>query len=243
MSYYDRWFNRGTGMELAPDLNKNIFKYTSENGTLFHAEYLLLKKVAFTLNREDRDNGIRLLKAMQTRENVGVYHRDLNSKTEYLLGNHQNVNRISKDNMLGILVMANILYEPQIKKEVSSHAIKNYGIFNNTVEKNIPPFNPATYFALFALCGKDLLAYLFFPFYIINMIVTLCKPKSVTSSRILYWMTLETLKKKLLYGWLYKAYMTALRIQYGDNPMSTIFDIYYIHPENPITVLANELKL
>lgn len=236
---YSSWYNKGCGLELYPDMNHDSSKYTSENGALFYAEYITICNIINDISSADRIFCERLVKSLQVSDRPGRYHRDLDSSVKYDL--NKNVNPISKDNLLGMIILLRFLgFEHKIK-EMRSALLSSLGTFNNTRSIRTP-FNPGFYAGFGALLGGvtgNILSLLCFPIFIINFIITNLKNKSHTSSRLLYFITLYNLKNIWIYSKLYNIYIKLLKYTYkSNNPLHSMCVIYFKNSNHPIIQIS-----
>jgi len=241
---YGSWFNKGAGLELLPDVNNDIRKYTGENLTLFYSEYVSLCGMLGDISSSDQQICSRLLNDIEVSDRPGAYHRDLSSKENY--DNDREVNPISKDNLLGIvLLMRNLKLEAQLAK-MRSRFVKSFGTFNNTKQIRTP-FNPGFYSPFGALLGgiiPNIIGLLCLPVFFVNFIITNSKKPEDTSSRLLYFFELYQLRKHLIFGpvfWIYKKLLK--RTYKSENPLLEMCKIYYWQNENnPIRKLSEKAE-
>lgn len=241
---YGSWFNKGAGLELLPDVNNDIRKYTGENLTLFYAEYISMCAMLNDLSTSDRQICSRLLNDIKVSDRAGAYHRDLNSSENYDTG--RVVNPISKDNLLGIVILIRNLGFDSQRAELRSRMLKSFGTFNNTKQFRMP-FNPGFYAPFGALLGgiiPNIVGLLCLPVFFVNFIICNLKKPEDTSSRLLYFFELYQLRKHLIFGpvfWIYKKLLK--RTYKSENPLLEMCKIYYWQNENnPIRKLSEKAE-
>ena len=242
--FYTRWFNKGAGLELEPDKNSNIQKYTAENCTLFYAEYAILYDILNEFDADDRDICDALLTRIEVKGKSGRYHRDFDSAIKYN-ENKTDINPISKDNLLGIVWLCLLFNLDERLSDIRSQFWKSLGTYNNTRKIRFP-FNPGFYATFGALIGGftgNLLSIICFPFFVINFYITHFKNKNRTSSRLLYFFSLYLLRNHWIYGKFWKINTNKLKQKYDyDFPFNDLVEIYFKHPDHPIRNISKVLK-
>lgn len=240
---YRRWYNKGAGIELQPDVNGDELVYTGENLTLFYAEFILLSSMLGDISSDDQQVCARLLNTIRVSDRPGAYHRDLKSSNDYDSGIQPN--SMSHDNLLGIVILMDILNLDVQKDEMRRRLYTSFGTYSNTRGFDYP-FNPGFYATFCAILGgfiPSLISLLCLPIFIINFIITNLKDKSNTSSRLLYFIELYTLRKHLIFGPVFWIYKKLLKKTYNsENPLEEMCKIYYRNENHPIRDLCSKVK-
>lgn len=190
----------------------------TENGQLFLAEYVFLNSYMYGEDRTDKFLFVSQLKNSKVED--GLYHRNplLTTRT------------LSHDNMSGILALSKY-YNTQHRKEIWSYLLKHFGTYDNTKGRSPQfskylPFNPGNFF-IWGLCADSLLAYLFLPLFVINMLITCSKPKENTSGKILLWVELFPLQNNLICRLLNKYFEYKMKKMYGEDFVAKLLTIYH----------------
>jgi hypothetical protein len=198
---------------------------TSENGQLFLADYILLMNLK-NANPEQISHANDIMRVQLSKSNAGgmgeygLYHRnpELTTKT------------MSHDNLSAIFAWS-CLNETYHRFHIWEYLLLNFGTYDNTkgVSKQFSkylPFNPSNFFA-WGLSADSVLAYLFFPFFLINLIISCNKPKNDVSGKILAFVEMYPLKGNPLVNLCYKYYTKKMKQQYGENYHYEIRKIYH----------------
>lgn len=191
---------------------------TTENGQLFLVEYIFLcviHNIDVADLKETMDSQL-----LNSKVEKGLYHRNPLLTTRSL----------SHDNMTSIMAYSK-MFNTQHRKEIWCYLLKHLGTYDNTKGRSDQfskylPFNPGNFF-VWGLSADSLLAYLFLPFYIINLLITCSKPKGDTSGKILTWVELFPLQSNLVCKLLGKYFDYKMKKQYGDNYVAQLLTIYH----------------
>jgi hypothetical protein len=203
------YFKPGYGLVTKQDPN-------SENCNLFYSELVTLKKPI-----SDVDSF--LLHNMFTNNMILKYNckRDVFNRRS---GN--DTRSVSQDEISG-WVHSSYLLNTEHKKIIWNHLISHFGSYNNTGKlMDYLPFNPANYYSWGILCDSWL-AYLFLPFYVINLIIALSKEANNTSTKILYWLDMVNMPQTFINKILKKFYVYRMKKQYGEKYINSILRYYF----------------
>lgn len=202
----------------------------TENGGLFLAEYLTLKDM---LN-EPIPTDIEMLfwsKMDKSYVSEGLYKRS-ETHTE---------RTVSNDEITGMIVSSHLLYTPH-GNSIARYLSDNFGNYPATGTNK--RYNPADFFAWFKLSNRSLLANLFAPFYLINLLITSNREKQNTSSKLMYLIELHCLKDVSFIGkYMHKYFTWRMKKMYGDRYIKELFSIYF-HSEDsdhPLIELSSKL--
>ena len=233
---YTRWVNLSHGMELEPDINTG--HRGNENGILYLAEYIMCLHKSADLNTQDKLVFETIVYNLRYEDN-GVYNRgEGESKPwhKYYVP-AESRRTISQDNITAIACGTYLLGNKNEAIQIAKHGIANFFVYNNIKPLRRFPLNPGNISTWLALGGFEKSALVFLPFYIINFIITMCKPANNTSSKKLYMLELYTLRNVFGFKTLGKILDWRLRKQYGENYVNSIYSIYYPagHPLREIT--------
>lgn len=231
MSNLDRYYNPVHGLELSPDINNG--NRQNENGILFLVEYLLMTN---PITPEDEDKFKQVVKNIEIEP--GLYDRGgLDSVTAALTGVEKRT--ISHDNISAIAAGSYYLGTHHAS-DIAIYGLKHCFSYNNLKKGFRAPMNPGNWSVWLAL-GKTapLLQLLFFPFYLINFLITTNKSKQQTSGKLLYFVELFPLRNHLLWGIMYQMLMNRLAIMYGEKPLVELTKIYFRDEQHPVR-LASE---
>lgn len=253
---YDRWLNMSHGFELYPDIN--LGRRGNENGILYFAQYIALKKYKGTLTEEDKElfNQVCLnLRAWHldgSRDN-GVFDRGQNES----LNQDGHVRSISHDNLTAIC-RGSAEFDLVFHKAIATNMFKNQLRFDNASASNprwLKPkhdgttttscqLHPRDHFYWLYMGGHKKLAMFFYPAFILANLVTCFGRLDDTSGKNLIWTRLlgrDELPLKILW----KVCNFILKKRYGtDNWIKETLAIYYWQTEeNPLRVEAEDLEL
>jgi hypothetical protein len=223
------YLNFDHGLELYPGNTEGI--RGNENGILYFAEYLILHQMVYGgLQLKEYWSAIDIISSLQVEP--GLYDRGVRDKYR------ENPKRtISQDNLHGISSIARSFSE-----DIANYGLKHFFVFNNNQKGFALPMNPGNYSIWLAHAGKFFaLQLLFLPFFLINYIISMSKPRENTSSKILYLVKLYPLTNEKIYGTIYKNYLKRLEKQYGAKYFEELFKIYFKDENHPINVLARQL--
>lgn len=193
----------------------------TENGQLFLTEYIfLLHKIIGSKDSLVGPKCDMLVQLRNSKVEEGLYHRNplLTKRT------------MSHDNLSGIFAYSKF-FETNHRKEIWSYLLKHFGTYDNTKGRSPQfskylPFNPGNFF-IWGLCADSLLAYLFLPLFVINMLITCSKPKENTSGKILLWVELFPLQNNLICRLLNKYFEYKMKKMYGEDYVAKLLTIYH----------------
>lgn len=187
----------------------------SENGQLFLTEYILL------LNGKIQNESFIMNEQLQNSYVMdGLYNRnpDLISREN------------SHDNLSGIFSYS-YLAKSEHRFKIWSYLLKHLGTYDNTKGKSAElsrflPFNPSNFF-IWGLCAESSIYLLFFPLYLISLVIACNKPLNDTSGKILSWVELLPHKDHWLVKHLYNYFEKKMKSLYGDNYLKELMKIYH----------------
>lgn len=193
---------------------------TTENGGLFLAQYLVHNP-----RGEGRD--IFLAKMNNAINPDGLYKRSA----------HHTKRSVSHDEITGMIAsshMAGTIH----KNIIWSQLKQNFWAYPAVVENftDYLPYNPANYYAWGSYVGSRW-SKVFFPFYLINMMISLQKPAQETSSKLIYWLELNSMPTSKLNKFLKKYYESKVSEQYGDDYLKKMRYIYFHTEEKDFPLL------
>lgn len=183
---------------------------TSENGGTFLAHYISYNPSWKALQCFN-------LKMKNARLPNGMYRRSAN----------HNQRSVSKDEITGMMASSFILKTTH-RFEIWKQLKANYGAYPVIVMSfsDKLPYNPAKYYA-WGHFAESKWHYLFLFNYIINMLITLAKPKKDTSSKLLYTLELRSMKANFINKLLKKYLDKRLKKMYGSNFVEEMMKIYF----------------
>jgi len=182
----------------------------SENAGLFLAQYHASK-------RDKKGFDIYLQKMNNAETDSGLYMRSANHKER----------GVSHDEITGM--MASSYLFQTIHKDIIWHQLKqNFGAYPAVVIDwtDYLPFNPANYYPWGQYVGS-IFSYAFLPFYTLNFFLAINKGENQTSSKLIYWLELETMPKTFINKGLKKAFEYKMKKQYGENFLFNMRRIYF----------------
>lgn len=208
---------------------------TSENGQLFLATYILLQhKYKLDLNNA---YSIMHWQLSNSFVDYGLYNRNPELKTRTM----------SNDNLTGIMSYSTVCLTRE-RFAIWEYLKRHFGTYDNTQGKSkqlsrFLPFNPANFF-LWGLCAGSKLAYAFFPFFLINLVIACNKPVEHTSNKILYWVGMYPHKNHWLVKRAWAYYEKRMIAQYGELYIEALLERYHggNSSEFPILKLIRENK-
>ena len=207
---------------------------TSENGQLFLAELILL-----TEYKQASDwNGYTSLFNFQLRQSfadVGLYHRNPILVDRRIM---------SHDNLSGIFSVS-FLKNTAHRHTIWKYLLKHLGTYDNSQGKSSQlsrflPFNPSNFF-IWGLCADSYIYLLFFPIYLISLVISCGKPATDTSGKILSWVEMFPHRNHWLVKHIFKYYEKKMKVQYGELYIEALMKIYHGNnsPEFPINKLLS----
>lgn len=193
---------------------------TTENGGLFLAQYLVH-------NPRGAGRDIFLAKMNNAINPDGLYKRSA----------HHTKRSVSHDEITGMIAsshMAGTIH----KNIIWSQLKQNFWAYPAVVENftDYLPYNPANYYAWGSYVGSRW-SKVFFPFYLINMMISLQKPAQETSSKLIYWLELNSMPTSKLNKFLKKYYESKVSEQYGDDYLKKMRYIYFHTEEKDFPLL------
>jgi hypothetical protein len=200
----------------------------SENGQLFLTEYIFL-------SGSTEYNSLYNAQLLNSKVEKGLYHRNplLTKRT------------MSHDNLVSIFAWSK-QFKTSHRFEIWNYLLKHFGTYDNTKGRSEQfskylPFNPANFF-VWGLAADSILAYLFLPFFVINLVLTCNKPKENTSGKILTWVELFPLQNNFICVLLNKYFTYKMKKMYGENWLKELMNIYHGNnsKEFPINKLYGE---
>ena len=194
---------------------------TTENGQLFLVDYLfLLEQNGKTLESIFASDILKTQLDLSKTDTEGLYNRNPMLQTRTM----------SHDNLSAIFAWS-FSRQTSHRFEIWKYLVKHFGTYDNTEGKSNQfsrhlPFNPANFFA-WGLSVNSILAYLFFPIFLINLIISSNKPKGDVSGKILSFVEMYPLQKNFLVKLCYKYYTNKMIKMYGQNYHYEIRKIYH----------------
>lgn len=179
----------------------------TENRNLFYAQYLVLGGVNQGFNQfmheKQLPNGMYLRSTIHTKRTV------------------------SHDEISGWMISSYLLKTGH-KNEIWKTLKDNYGAYPAVVLSwsDKIPFNPGNYYA-WGLYAESRAAYLFLPMYAVNLFIVSYKAPSNTSSKIIYWMELETMPKNIFNDAMKSFYKARMVSQYGKGYVGKLLRFYH----------------
>lgn len=182
----------------------------SENGGLFLAQYHASKRDAKGLS-------LYLEKMNRAKTEDGLYKRS---------ENHTN-RTVSHDEITGMMA-SSYLFQTIHKDIIWSQLKENLGAYPAIVKdwSDRLPYNPGNYYAWGQYAGSDS-SYAFLPIYFANMLIAIHKGKEETSSKLIYWLELETMPKNRTNTILKSFFESKMKKQYGENFLFEMRRIYF----------------
>jgi hypothetical protein len=234
MKNIEKYYNPVHGLELLPDINTG--NRQNENGILFLVEYLLMTN---PITPEDEDKFKEVVKNIEIEP--GLYDRgSLDTQIAAASGIHKRT--ISHDNISAIAAGSYYLGTHHAS-DIAIYGLKNCFSYNNLKKGLRAPMNPGNWSIWLAL-GKvaPLLQVLFFPFYLINFLITTNKAKEQTSGKLLYFVELYPLRKHVAWGMMYKMLIYKLKKMYGDKPLVELTKIYFKDEQHPVRLVSESFN-
>lgn len=152
------------------------------------------------------------------------------------------VRTVSHDEITGWMVSSYLLGSDH-RFEVWKSLKKGLGSYNNTGELlNYLPFNPANFYNWGQYVNSKL-SVIFAPLYFFNLWLACRKPPGNTSSKLVYWVELNTVPDSFLNRLFLKFYEKRMKAMYGEQYLRRLLDIYFWHEninEFPLHVEARK---
>lgn len=206
------YFKQGFGIVTEAD-------QVTENSGLFLAQYILDKRNAKGMSSY-------LEKMQMAKLPNGLYLRTF----------HHTKRSVSHDELTG-MIASSFIYRTLHHKIIWEQLKENWGAYPAVVVgfSDKLPYNPSNYYA-WGSYNYSSLSKLFFPFYLTNMIISINKPPGETSSKIIYWLELNSMPPTRLNIFLKKIYEKKMIEQYGENYKMELRKIYFASekPEFPL---------
>lgn len=182
----------------------------SENAGLFLAHYIAYNPSVEALQ-------IFNLKMKNSRLPNGMYRRSAN----------HNIRSVSHDE-ISSMMLSSYYYKTSHRFEIWQQLKTNFGAYPSIVEHwtDYLPFNLANYY-VWGQCVNSKLSYLFLPFFILNMVISLSKQKQDTSSKLMYNTKLKLLPQNFINKLLKKYLDKRLETMYGSNFVLKMMEIYF----------------
>ncbi len=186
---------------------------TTENGGLFFAHYLVLKKM-LGLQNSPYDNAIFNLKMNSALVENGLYKRS----------SYHTTRTVSQDELTGFTV-ASFLLKTSHRFSVWNYLAKHFGNYPATGTTSF--YNPGSYYA-WAVLGESKISFLLAPWYTLNLLISTNKNKQNTSSKLIYMSELYVMKDLTAYGdFLWQYYEWRMQTMYGEKWVAALIDIYF----------------
>jgi hypothetical protein len=234
MKNLEKYYNPVHGLELEPDVNTG--NRQNENGILFLVEYLLMTN---PISPSDEDKFKQVVKNIEVEP--GLYDRgQLDNDIAAISGVEKRT--ISHDNISAISAGSYYLGTHHAS-DIAIYGLRHCFSYNNHKKGFRAPMNPGNWSIWLAL-GKTapLLQLLFFPFYLVNFLITTNKAKEHTSGKLLYFVELFPLRNHRLWSILYRMLIHRLKLMYGSNPLKELTKIYFKDEQHPVRLVAEEFK-
>lgn len=182
----------------------------TENSGLFLAHYIADKKNVKGLHNY-------LEKMRLAKLDNGLYLRTF----------HHTKRSVSHDEVTGMMA-SSYVYQTLHHKIIWAQLKENWWGYPAVVIDwtDRLPFNPANYYAWGAYAGSEW-SKLFFPFYLVNMLITMNKAKGEVSSKLIYDLELRTMPKTMINSWLSVKFTNKMVEVYGENYRMELRKIYF----------------
>lgn len=228
----EEYLNFDHGLELSKGNTQG--RRGNENGILFYCEYLILKEMSGQeLDNSDLLTFTKIMEGLTVEK--GLYDRGKSDKDV------ENPKRTLSHDNISAIASASKMLNTNHAKDIAKYGLKHLFVYNNNQTGFRLPMNPANYTMWLALANISVfLQIIFLPFFLINFIITMSKPKENTSSKLLYLVELYPLRYTM-YGVIFKLYLFLLERQYGEDYFREIFAIYFKDYDHPINKLARDL--
>ncbi len=229
------WINWYHGMDIRTGNRKGELanKRDNENGILFLVEYYILKILLDSFTQTDAQTFETIVRSLQCRcprgnPIPGLYDRGAN---ESVTVPPEKRRTISHDNLTAISVMSRYLNLP-FAQEIAQHGLRNQMRFDN-VYPDHPRWrrfqHPRDWYFWLANGGYGWLAWIFYPFFFLNNVLTCFKPHQghKISGRLLMFTRLELGSRwsilMRINKWVCYAIMTG---RYGEHWLHEIMSKY-----------------
>lgn len=197
------YFKKGFGLVTEHDP-------TTENSGLFLAFYILDKKNVKGMTYF-------LEKMQMAKQPSGLYLRSF----------HHTQRSVSHDEITGMIV-SSYIYQTLHHKIIWEQLKENFGGYPACVMHwtDYLPYNPSNYYAWGSYAGSKF-SKIFFPFYLINMLIAMNKKLEDVSSKSIYWLELNSMPSTKLNRFLKKIFEKRMVKDYGDNYIMALRKIYF----------------
>lgn len=222
------YINPRHGMELDSSfVIKNVYgsgtEYRgNENGILFYAEYIQCR-------REFEPAHYAHFNAIVDRLEVvpGLFDR---GAFESLTVDYKERRSISHDNISAI---SSLTVESAV--DIYKYGKRHAFIYNNVKPLTRYPMNPGNYSIWAYNGGSNIVWLLFLPFYLINLLITCCKAKENTSSKLIYFVELYALRHTNgAWKFMWQVYEFFMQRMYGYSWLFQLTKIYFKDSNHPI---------
>lgn len=200
----------------------------TENGGLFLAQYV-------ASNPSEEVKNLFLKKMDLSKTEGGFYKRSAEHKKR----------SVSHDEITGMMATS-FVYGTIHKDIIWSQLKRNFGAYPAVKAdfSDYLPYNPGNYYAWGQYAGSKM-SYVYFPVYFANMALALSKEKQQTSSKLIYWLELETMPKNYMNNFLKKFFVKKVKAQYGENYLYEMRKIYFNQEDEyefPLFTVLKEAK-
>lgn len=195
----------------------------TENGGLFLAQYMA-----------DNPRSELAKKIFLTKMNLSIQPSGL-----YKRSREHNERSVSHDEITGMMASSKIA--STIHKNIIWNQLKaNFGAYPAVIEKwyDFLPYNPANYYAWGQYVGSKW-STIFLPFYFLNMVIATSKPKKDTSSKLIYWLELETMPKSTMNLFLKDYFDSKMVKQYGNDFKKQLRMIYFYSEDKSFPLIED----
>lgn len=190
---------------------------TSENGGLFFAYYLVLKDI-LKIKIDLFDYFIFKDKLAYSKIEKGLYLRSP----------YHRERTVSQDEISG-MVISDFILGTGLRFDIWNYIFFNLGNYNATGENKF--YNFGSYYS-WAKMSHSLISFIFFPVYVINLLISISKEKQNTSSKLIYFSELYCMKEfSKISSLMWKYYKWKMKKMYGEFWVNELFKIYF-HSES-----------
>lgn len=245
----DEWINLYHGMDI--HLKEKSGNRDNENGILFLVEYYILKVLLNCFNETDAKTFETIVYSLQTKSQKdlsipGLYDRGANESQTIP---RDQLRTISHDNLTAISVMSRYLRLP-FAKEIAQHGLRNLMRYDNVCPHQ-PRWrrlqHPRDWYFWLTNGGYGWFAWIFYPFFFLNNLLTCFKPHlgHKVSGRLLMFTRLELGSRWSLLmkinKWVCYSIMT---LRYGENWLHEIMSTYnaFANPLHPNRELSQWIR-
>ncbi len=197
----------------------------SENAGLFLAQYAVS-------DRSEKVKNLFISKMEAARLPSGLYRRSA----------EHNTRSVSHDEITGMM-STSYMFGLNYHKEIWNQMVSHNGAYPAIIENKLDyvSYNPGNYYAWCEYqerwdCGA------YYPFYKANMMIALNKPKQETSSKLIYWLELNSMPVNQTNEMLKHYYEDKMKKQYGNNFLFEMRKIYFSQEDENEFPLLTILK-